>query len=569
MTAGAENKSFRRADPLEQAGGFVLLVCLTVAAYAPALRGNLLWDDDAHVTKQALRSLHGLWRIWFESGATQQYYPLLHSAFWIEHRFWGDAVLGYHLLNVTLHAAAACLVVLIMRQLRLPGAWLGGFIFALHPVCVEAVAWISEQKSTLSGVFYLSAALIYLRYDADRRESRYWLAFGLFVLALLTKSVTATLPAALLIVFWWQRGRLDWKRDVSPLIPWFVFGACAGLFTARIERIQIGANGPEFALTPLQHVLLAGRVLWFYASKLVWPSNLIFIYPHWTIDPRVAWQYLFPAGAIFVALALLFLARRHRGPLAAFLFFSGTLFPVLGFLNVYPFRFSYVADHFQYLASLGVIVPAAAVISTAVQRVSSARAAQVASIAGLAALLAILTSRQSIMYKDSETLFRTTLARNPNSWMAHNNLGFALLGDPSRAAESVAHLQEALRLNPRSAEAHNNLGLQMAQTRHFPEAIAQFKEAIRIEPGMAVAHYNLATALSATPGDEPEAIREYETALKLDPYNASAHCNLGIVLLNTPGRWADGFGELSAALSLDPNLEPARHLMSRLSSTLR
>ena len=213
---------------------YALIAAAALAAYWPALRGGLVWDDPAHITAPALRSLHGLWRIWFSLGATQQYYPLLHSAFWIEHRLWGDAVLGYHLANLAQHAFAACLVVLIVRRLALPGAWLAGMVFALHPVCVEAVAWISEQKSTLSAVFYLSSALVYLRFDRTRRRSSYLWALGLFVLALLTKTVTATLPFALLVIFWWQRGRLDWRRDVRPLLPWMALGAAAGLFTAWV-----------------------------------------------------------------------------------------------------------------------------------------------------------------------------------------------------------------------------------------------------------------------------------------------------------------------------------------------
>ena len=140
-----------------------MIFCATLAAYFPALRGGLLWDDSSHLTKPGLQSLHGLWRIWFELGATQQYYPLLHSAFWLEHRMWGDAVAGYHLTNVALHALSACLVVMIMKRLSLPGAWFAGFVFALHPVHVESVAWISEQKSTLSGVFCLAALLTYLQ----------------------------------------------------------------------------------------------------------------------------------------------------------------------------------------------------------------------------------------------------------------------------------------------------------------------------------------------------------------------------------------------------------------------
>src|SRR5580700_9103327 len=315
---------------------FPAIAAATLAAYWPALQGGFVWDDNAHVTSAALRSLHGLWRIWFDLGATQQYYPLLHSAFWLEHRLWGDAVLGYHLANLAQHAVAACLVVLIVRRLALPGAWLAGLVFALHPVCVESVAWISEQKSTLSAVFYLSSAFIYLGFDRTRRRSSYLWAFGLFLCALLTKSVTATLPAALLVVFWWKRGRLDLRRDVRPLLPWFAIAAAAGLFTAWVERTYIGAKGTDFALTWTQRFLLAGRVIWFYAGKVVWPANLIFTYPRWKIDAGVWWQWLFPAGALAAGVCLALLARRHRGPLAGFLFFAGTLFPVLGFLNVYP-----------------------------------------------------------------------------------------------------------------------------------------------------------------------------------------------------------------------------------------
>src|ERR1035441_627844 len=213
----------------------VLLFLATLLAYAPSLRGGLVWDDVGHVTRPALQSPHGLWRIWFELGATQQYYPLLHSAFWVEHRLWGDAVLGYHVTNVALHVAAAFLVVAIMRRLALEGAWLAGFLFALHPVCVESVAWIAEQKNTLSAVFYLGAALAYLEFDGTRRRSRYFLALGLFTLALLSKTVTATLPAALVVVLWWQRGRLSWRRDGGPLVPWFALEASTTQLRSRSE----------------------------------------------------------------------------------------------------------------------------------------------------------------------------------------------------------------------------------------------------------------------------------------------------------------------------------------------
>ena len=196
-----------------------LALLVTLVAYYPAWHGGLLWDDDAHITRVDLRSFEGLWRIWFDVGATQQYYPVTHSAFWVLYRLFGDATLGYHLVNISLHATSAFLFAVILRRLAVPGAVLAAFIFALHPVHVESVAWITELKNTLSGVFYLGAALAYLRFDADRRRQSYALALVLFALALLSKTVTATLPAALLVVFWWQRGALRWRQDVLPLAP--------------------------------------------------------------------------------------------------------------------------------------------------------------------------------------------------------------------------------------------------------------------------------------------------------------------------------------------------------------
>src|SRR5579872_4326420 len=537
-----------------------LLVLATLLAYWPALGGGLIWDDAAHITRPELRSLGGLSRIWFELGATQQYYPLLHSAFWVEHRLWGGAVLGYHLANVLLHASAALLVVLFVRRLAIPGAWLAGFIFALHPVCVNAVAWISEQKSTLSAVFYLASALAYLHFDQTRRKTQYALALGLFILALLAKTVTATLPAALLVVFWWRRGRLDWRRDVRPLIPWLLLGASAGLFTAWVERTLIGAAGPEFSLSLLDRCLLAGRVIWFYFAKLIWPGNLVFIYPHWTIDASLGWQYLFPFVVVVVAAALWSIARRWRGPLAAFLFFAGTLVPVLGFLNVYPFIYSYVADHFQYLASLGIIVPLSAAMALGSERLpSSRRALAWAPAVALLATLEVLTWRQAAIYRDSQTIYRATLERNPGSWMAHNNLGAELLDVPGQSSEAISHLETALQLKPNSAEAHNNLGKALGRmSGHQQDAMAQYEAALRIRPRFPEAENNLGRALSQM-GRSQEAIPHFEAALQIRPGFAEARSNLGVALLDLPGRLPDAIAQFKAALEIDPELEQAHN----------
>jgi tetratricopeptide (TPR) repeat protein len=540
------------------------ILCATLIAYWPALRGGLVWDDASHVTNPALESLHGLWRIWFDLGATQQYYPLLHSAFWIEHRIWGDAVLGYHLTNVILHAASACLVVLIVRRLSLPGAWLAGMVFALHPVCVEAVAWISEQKSTLSGLFCLAAAMVYLRYDQSRRRRDYLCALGLFVLALLSKTVTATLPAALLVVFWWQRGRIGLRRDVRPLLPWFALSTAAGLFTAWVERTYIGARGADFALTLPERFLLAGRAIWFYAGKLVCPVPLIFTYPRWRIDAGVWWQYLPLVGVLAAAVGFCLLARRHRGPLAAFLIFTGTLFPVLGFLNVYPFIFSFVADHFAYLASLAAIVPITSGLASGAKTIGLRKPAVVILPTALLAVLGILTWRQSATYRDAETLYRATLARNPASWMAHTNLGVALAESPSRLPEAVAEYQASLRLKPNEAQTHMDLGNALAQMPgRLPDAVAEFRMALRLRPNSVQTHSDLGVALSQITGRLPDAIAEFHAALRLQPEFAEAHDNLGVALSQIPGRQFDAIAEFREALRIRPDYADARNNLAR------
>jgi len=543
----------------------------TLAAYVPAMRGGLLWDDAAHVTKPALQSLDGLRRIWLEPGATQQYYPLLHSAFWVEHRLWGDAVLGYHLLNILLHATAACLVMAIMRRLALPGAWLAGLIFALHPVNVESVAWISEQKNTLSAVFCLGSAYAYLGFDRDRRGAQYALALGLFVLALLTKTVTSTLPAALLVVLCWKRGRLDWRRDVLPLLPWLALGAAAGLFTAWVEKALVGAQGAGYALTWPDRFLLAGRVVWFYLSKLLWPADLMFIYPHWKVNSSEGWQYLFPIAALALAAGLTLAAMRARPParrlaagaLAGFLIFAGTLFPAMGFFDVFPFVYSYVADHFQYLASLGVIVPLSCGLALAARPLLESAASRLVPVVGAAALLATLgalTWLQCGIYRDVQTLYLATIASNPGCWMAHANLGVAYSLIPGRMGDAVAEYQEALRLNPDDAEARNNLGVAWSVIPgRLDDAIAQYREALRIKPNFAGAHNNLGHALSQVPGRLDEAIAQYQEALRLQPADAETHNNLANAWLRVPARLDDAVAQCREAIRLDPGLAIAHY----------
>lgn len=529
---------------------WVAIFTAVLIAYWPVLHAGFIWDDAGHVTRPDLRPLAGLGRIWFQLGATQQYYPVLHSAFWFEWHLWGGAAVGYHLLNILLHATSACLFAVILRRLRVPGAWLAATLFALHPVAVESVAWVAEQKNTLSTVFYLCSALAYLRFDVRRRGRDYALAAVLFVLALGTKTVSATLPAALLVVFWWRRGRLDWRRDVLPLLPWFAAGVAAGLTTSWVEHTMIGAAGADFRLSPLDRCLLAGRVFWFYLGKLLWPADLMFVYPRWSIDSGAAWQYLFPLTAVALLVACR-LARR-RGLLAGLLLFGGTLFPALGFVNVYPFIFSYVADHFQYLADFGFW--ALVGVGAATWFTRAPRTMGVTATAMVAVSLGVLTHRQTRMYHDEVTLYRTTLARNPDAWMAHNNLGIALV-NAGRGAEAIAHYEAALKIHPDFPEGENNLGYDLTLLGRPAEALPHFDRALQLQPDYAEAHNNRGIALMKL-GRAAEGEAEFRRALQLKPAYPEAHFNLGLALAHS-GRTAAALKEFAAAVRLRPDYTDA------------
>ncbi|MDA1082058.1 MAG: tetratricopeptide repeat protein [Gemmatimonadetes bacterium] len=536
--------------------GLLLLVAIVIA-YWPALGGGLVWDDDAHVTRTALRSLDGLRRIWFDVGSTQQYYPLLHSAFWLESRLWGDQVVGYHLTNVFLHFINSALIVLLAQRLRIRGAWLAGFLFALHPVHVESVAWISEQKNTLSLAFYLSSALVYLRFDEGRARRDYALALALFVLALLTKTVTATLPAALLVVFWWRRGTLGWRRDALPLVPWFILAAAGGLFTAWVERHIIGAEGAEYGLGLAERALLSARVIGFYLSKLFWPVDLAFTYPRWTIEVSAVASWLRVAGVAALTAALWLSRRRTRGPIAAFLILCGSLFPVLGFLDIYPFRYTYVADHFLYLASVAVIVATASVITLAAEWVGGGGLARagadvvevgrtrwigaalvvalvVALLGALLGALGMQTWRQAGNYTDAETLYRATLQRNPDSWKEHNNLGRLLARSPRRMPEAITHYEAAIRLKSDHLQAHYSLGVALFVTGRRADAVAPFRRVLELSGGQSLvaanSHYFIGTILTDEPGRLDEAIAELEQAVQMKPDDGEARANLAAAL---------------------------------------
>ncbi len=571
--------------PVWQGGLIVLLVFL---AYLPALHGGFVWDDDSWTTNLSplFQNSSGLHSIWFQPTALQQYYPLSGTTFWLDYQLWEFWTTPYHVENVLLHALAALLFWRLLLRLQVPGAWLASAIFALHPVMVESVAWITERKNVLSLAFYLGACLAYLRYAqgvtsgppssdsgaasglyasrftghptlVTRHPSLFYgLAFVLFLGALLAKTTTFSLPAAILLLGWWQRGHLRWRADVLPALPFFALalGLCA--VTAWLEKYHVGAQGSDFALTFPQRCLVAGQAFWFYLGKLLWPANLCFVYPRWQPNPASVWQWLYPVTAIST-LFTLWLARGRigRGPVTALLFYVGTLFPVLGFMNAFGMYFSYVWDHWVYLSALGIIALVAALVARAAEALRTPGV-----VYGFAAIvlpvLAVLTWRQAGMYTDMETLWRTTLARNPDCWMVHYNLG-DLLRKQGHIEEAMEHYHKAIEINPNYANAQYNLGIALAIKGQFDEAIEHYRQAIQINPNFSEALNNLGAALAAQ-GRFDQAIENYRKAIQSNPTNSEAQYNLGNALA-AQGRFDEAIKNYRKAIQNNPNFSEAQY----------
>jgi tetratricopeptide (TPR) repeat protein len=547
----------------------LVLVVVTFLAYLPALSGKFVWDDDFWTTRipQLLRDVSGLLSMWWHATALQQYYPLTGTTFWLDYHLWGFSTLPYHVENVLLHALAALLFWRLLSRLEVPGAWLAAAIFALHPVMVESAAWITERKNVLSLVLYLSALLVYARrisfwkgygdsaLHADNSptyDASYLAAWLLFLGALLAKTTALSLPAVVLLICWWKRGRIRWRQDVVPTLPFFAPAIALGAVTAWLERTHVGAVGPEWAISFPQRCLIAGRALAFYTGKLLWPANLCFVYPRWHLDVHSLRQWLYPTLAVATLLALWSARKRiGRGPVAAAFFFIGTLFPVLGFTNVFFMRYSLVCDHWAYLPSLGPIALAAAGIAT-VFKWSRRRPAPLESAlcATLLLLLAAGTWRQAHIYQNQETLWRDTLTKNPRCRMVHNNLGNASL-QAGNLADALRHYELALQDNLDLADVHNNLGTALVQSGKLQAAIEQFRLAVRLDPDLATARYNLGLAL-AKQGHQPEAIQQWEQAVRLQPNKTEAQIDLADAFLQT-GRIPDAITHYQQVLRFRPD----------------
>jgi len=532
----------------------IFLLAAVVAAYQPVWRAGFIWDDDKYVVNNQLLTLpDGLWRIWFSYDSPSQYFPLVYTTFRMEHGLWGLSPLGYHCVNVLFHCANALLLWRLLVRLEVPGASLAAAIFALHPVQVESVAWITELKNVQMGFFFLLSLLAWTRFT-DPRTNRVWrfyvLSLMFYALALCSKTTACTLPAALLLIGW-LRGERTGGRRLLEVAPFVALGIGMGTISVFWERYHQGTEGRLFSLAPLERVLVASRAIWFYLGKLFWPHNLAFSYPLWTISPAdpIAYGWLLALIGLGV---ITFFARpsvRH-GAWVALFFFVATLAPMLGFIMLYTFRYSFVADHYQYLACIGPI----AFVSAGIERLHKHSMKRIPLAApGLCAVLLVvlgtLTWRQSGSYRNLETLWRTTIAGNPESSMAHGNLSNLLL-QQGRVEEATAEASEALRIKPDLAEAHGDLGDALLQQGRVKEAIVEFREAARISPDLAIAYFDLGNALCVN-GQLEEAVAQYREAVRIDPEFADVRYNLGVVLFQL-GQIAEAIENMEKTLELQP-----------------
>jgi Flp pilus assembly protein TadD len=583
----------------------VVLAAVTIFAYRPAWHGGFLWDDDAYIINNELLTAPDGWqRIWFSLDSPSQYFPFTYSTFRIEHALWGLNTTGYHWVNLLLHVGNALLVWAVLARLKVPGAWLAAAIFALHPVQVESVAWITERKNVLMAFFFLLTLLGWIAF-VDERSRRPWIFYCLalifYVLALSAKATACTLPAALFLILWLQNKPITMRRLIQ-IVPFVILGIGMGLLAVWWERYHQGTNRAVFTfLSPIERILVASRAVWFYLSKIFWPSNLTFIYPRWKISPAdlVDYSWLLAGMAACVAICVL---RRYvgRSVEAAAAFFVAILSPVLGFIMLFTFRYTFVADHYQYLACIGPIALASAGIVSLSDKFVQYRAVIVGGALLVVAILGTATWRQAGMYSDIETLWRATLARNPECWMADTNLGLVLfqkgqiddaiahyrtalqlqpdwwdaeynLGTALLAKgqvdEAILHCERAVSMRPTDPDAQVSLGNLLFQKGRIDEAIAHYQKAVTVHPDHFLARYSLGHALLEK-GELDGAIQVCRSALLLRPSDADCHTTLAIAL-EEKGNPAEAIQHYQKALELAPRSIPTLTNLAWLLATSR
>ncbi|QOJ13320.1 MAG: tetratricopeptide repeat protein [Planctomycetia bacterium] len=562
------------------------LILLSTITYAPSLVPERLWDDNELVFNNAhVRRPGGLTQLW-TSGELLDYYPLTWTSFWAEWRLWGENPVGYRATNLALHALATLLLWRVLLRLGVPAAWFGAALFAVHPVCVASVAWISQRKNTLSMVFFLLSALAWIRASAataaddaaaappkpigSASRSRgskagagqlsagqvggtwgWWvLSIAAYAAAMLSKVSVVMLPAVLLAIRFVQRGRFA-RRDVAAIAPFVVIGAI--LAAVGVHYQQANAIGTEIVRPEglLSRIASVGWVVWFYFRTALLPTDLAMVYPRWDVNPAQLMHWL-PLAALVAALLLQWRARHGlvgRAPLFATAYVIVILAPVLGLASMAYSRISLVSDHLQHLAIPGVTALAAWGLGTALRGAAAARSAALVAATGVLIVFGGLTWQRAALFGVQERLWEENVRRHPQAWMAHQNLGAVRL-IAGRLDEAEPHIRKAIELRPGFGAAHANLGVLRARQGRIADAKSALNEAIRLNPRHAAAHRSLGE-LARSEDRHSDAAASFARVVELSPHDTSAYNALGASLV-AAGRAAEAVSVLRTATRQDP-----------------
>ena len=534
----------------------VALCALVFAALFPALFGGFVWDDAVLGYSRTLREWSGLWRIWFEPGniaSEHHYWPVTYTSFWLEDKLWGLNAFSSHLVNILLHLANTLLLWQLLTRLAIPGAWLAAALFAVHPVHVEVAAWVIARKDLLATLFSLGCALVWLRFSPDDKAQpglRHGAAVALLLIAaLLSKSVAVTLPCTLLLLYWLQHGHLP-RRVVLWATPLFLITAVITTFDLHFYRMQ---DPPSYDYSLVERVLIAAQALCFYAGKLLWPTNLTVIYPHWEPVSARGWLCLVVVIGVFALLGCL-RRRLGHGPLTGVLFFVLTLLPVLGFVDFNHMTFSFVADRYQYLASAGLLAVAAGGtvrLARTLPRLSR-RSLQLAVALGLG-VLSWMSGQQVGIYRDPVHFYSHILTHNPQAHGMHANFSVALY-HRGRMQEALEAGRVALEQEPDARHApytRHRAGVILAGLGQYAEAREQLRRALETDRDDIAADSQTQAEEAMEQGHYDRAIVFLQVLTEVRPQRASAWATLGEAL-GGAGRNEEAITALQQAIALAP-----------------
>ncbi|MGZ4972008.1 MAG: tetratricopeptide repeat protein, partial [Limisphaerales bacterium] len=535
----------------------VVIFVAVIVAFWPALSGAFIWDDDAMLTGNPL--IRGPLRAYWFTTQPVDYFPLTYTSLWLEWRLWGLNPTGYHVTNVVLHALSCIILWRAFVRLNFPSAWLAAFLFALHPVTVESVAWIAERKNVLAMFFYSLTVWSFIRFAQSGKRTFYILSLSAFLLSLLAKTAAAGWPIIAFAIGWWILGNSTfskqnhssrWDRFTKCtvwMLPFLVVALSLSVATVWFQYNRAIGDDTFHHHDFFTRIAAAGTAVWFYIGKALVPYPVMFFYPMWDINSHSLISFV-PTIALVALFVILWMFRaRWSSPyLFALGYFVLLLAPILGFFNIYFQRYSYVADHWQYFALPAITIMIAAGLNKFKLQYTIG--------AGLALAFAFLTFNESRVYHDPHTLWADTYRKNPQSWVALNYLALdkELAGRVDEAIQLYSH---SLELNPEQSESHTGLGKSFCMLGKTNEALKQYEEAIRINPHHAIPYCNVA-GIFQSQGKTDEAIRQYREALRFQPNYAPAYNSIGR-LLCLQGRREEGIAELRHALAIDPEFPPA------------